>query len=194
VTKRKLLLPLCAMLLLVQGFAAFAEQSQQQSSQSDQRAENFWEIANFAIFVAAMGWFVAKKGPRFFAARSADIQKAIKDATGLKMDAELRYSEIDRKLASLAEAIKQMRDQSALEMQKVHRQMLEQTGQQSERIRQSALTEIQSLEAEGRRRVRRYMAGLTLSLAEGGLQKQAASLSNQNVLQEFVNLVKQTKN
>jgi F0F1-type ATP synthase membrane subunit b/b' len=193
VTKCRLLLPFFALLFLAQGLA-LAGQSAQQRSSSGEGANGNWEIANFAIFAAGLGWFVARKGPRFFAARSADIQKAIRDATGLKMDADLRYSESDRKMASLAEAIKQMRDQSALEMQKVQQQMLEQTGQQSDRIRQSALTEIQSLEAEGRRRVKRYMAGLTLSLVEKRLQEQSPDRSGEEMLHEFLNLVQQTNN
>jgi F0F1-type ATP synthase membrane subunit b/b' len=192
--RRRWLLPLCALVCMAQGITAFADQRSQRPSNSDKDSSEIWEIGNFALFAAGLGWFVATRGPRFFAARSADIQKAIKEATGLKMDADLRYSEIDRKMASLAEAIKQMRDQSALEMQKVHQRMLRQTEQQSQGIRQSALIEIRAVEAEGRRRLKRYMAGLTLSLAYKRLQEQLRDGPGEDLLHEFVNLVEQTKN
>jgi F-type H+-transporting ATPase subunit b len=193
-TRRRWLLPLCAVLCMADGVATFADERSQQASNSTNDSNGKWELANFALFAAGLGWFVAKKGPGFFAARSIDIQKSIKDATGLKMDADLRYSEIDRKMASLAEAVKQMRNESALEMQKVHQQILQDTDQQAQRIRQSASGEIEAIESEGQRRVRRYMAALTLSLADKRLQEKLLDHPVEERLREFVNLVEQTKN
>ncbi len=41
-----------------------------------------WKIINFCIFAGGLGYFLARFAPRFFNARSSDIQKAIQDATG----------------------------------------------------------------------------------------------------------------
>jgi F-type H+-transporting ATPase subunit b len=129
-----------------------------------------WKLANFAIFAVLLGWMIAKYAPRFFKARSADIQKAIRDATGLKMDADLRYSEIDRKIASIAEEIKRMREQRALDMEEVHQQILKDTEQQIQHIRENAAIEIQELRNEAGRAARRQTARLSLILAEQRLQ------------------------
>jgi F-type H+-transporting ATPase subunit b len=192
--RRWLILWLCALFSLATGVTAFAQERSQQPSASEQDSSAPWKVTNFLIFALGLGWFIAKKGPRFFAARSADIQKAIKDATGLKMNADLRYSEIDRKMASLAETVKQLRDQGSIEMEQVHQQILRQTEQQIQHIRENAVIEIEILYAEGRRRVNHYMAGLTLSLAEQRLRKQLSETEPDNLFHDFVNLVERGKN
>jgi F-type H+-transporting ATPase subunit b len=192
--RRWLAIWLCAFFYLAAGVAAFAQEHSQQPSASGQGSSGPWEITNFLLFALGLGWLVARKGPRFFSARSADIQKAIKDATGLKMDAELRYSEIDKKIASLAETVKRFRDQGAVEMERVHQQMLRETDQQIERIRESTLVETEALKAEGRRRVKRYMADVTLSIAEQRLREHLAQAESDNLLHDFVNLVDGRKN
>jgi len=192
--RRWLILWLCALFSLATGVTAFAQERSQQPSASEQDSSAPWKVTNFLIFALGLGWFIAKKGPRFFAARSADIQKAIKDATGLKMNADLRYSEIDRKMASLAETVKQLRDQGAIEVEQVHQQILRQTEQQIQHIRENAVIEIEILYAEGRRRVKHYMAGLTLSVAEQRLRKQLSEAEPDNLFHDFVNLVERGKN
>jgi F-type H+-transporting ATPase subunit b len=192
--RRWLILWLCALFSLATGVTAFAQERSQQPSASEQDSSAPWKVTNFLIFALGLGWFIAKKGPRFFAARSADIQKAIKDATGLKMNADLRYSEIDRKMASLAETVKQLRDQGSIEMEQVHQQILRQTEQQIQHIRENAVIEIEILYAEGPRRVNHYMAGLTLSLAEQRLRKQLSETEPDNLFHDFVNLVERGKN
>ena len=192
--RRWLILWLCALFSLATGVTAFAQERSQQPSASEQDPSAPWKVTNFLIFALGLGWFLAKKGPRFFAARSADIQKAIKDATGLKMDADLRYSEIDRKIASLAETVKQLRDQGAIEMEKVHQQILRQTEQQIQHIRESTVTNIEASQAQGRRQIKRYMAGLTLTLAEQRLRKQLSEVEPDDLFHNFVNLVERGKN
>ncbi|MBV8477322.1 MAG: ATP synthase F0 subunit B [Acidobacteria bacterium] len=192
--RRWLILWLCAFFSLATGVTAFAQERSQQPSVSEQDSSAPWKITNFLIFALGLGWFLAKKGPRFFAARSADIQKAIKDATGLKMDADLRYSEIDRKIASLAETVKQLRDQGAIDMEQVHQQILRQTEQQIQHIRESTAAEAQALHARGHREVKRYITGLTLSLAEQRLQKHLSEGEPDSLFQNFVNLLERGKN
>ena len=75
-----------------------------------------WKLINSAIFAVLLGWFLWKYAPRFFNARSADIQRAIKEATGLKLDADYRYSEIDRKMALLGEEVQKMREHARMEV------------------------------------------------------------------------------
>lgn len=174
--------------------AAFAQNNSQQEAASGQDSSAPWKLANFTIFAVALGWFYAKTAPRFFNARSADIQKAIKEATGLKMDADLRYSEIDRKMAALAEAVKGLRDQSAIEMEQAHQQTLRETEQQIQHIRDDTAAEIEALRQESARRAKRQTARLTLLLAEQRLRKQLSETEPENLFREFVALLEQGKN
>ncbi|MBV8552802.1 MAG: ATP synthase F0 subunit B [Acidobacteriaceae bacterium] len=171
-----------ALLLVIAGSRAVA----QQTAGPGQDASELWKIANFVIFAVGLGWIIARYGPRFFNARSADIQKAIKDATGLKMDADLRYSEIDKKIAALAEEIKRLRGQNALQMEELHGNILRETEQQIQHIDETAAVEIEALRGEAMQRARRQTAHRSLSLAEQRLEELLADSEPDYLFHEFL--------
>lgn len=153
-----------------------------------------WKIINFSLFVIVLGYAVVKYSPRFFNARSADIQKAIKDATGLKLEADFRYSEIDRKMATLSEAVKQLRAEASLEMEREHQRVLQQTQEEIAHINHNVAAEAEAFQNEGRVRVRRRTAELALDLAERRLQDRFASGEPSGLLDDFIHLVERGKN
>ncbi len=153
-----------------------------------------WKIINFSLFAIGLGYAVFKYSPRFFNARSADIQKAIQDATGLKLEADFRYSEIDRKMATLAEAVKKMRDEASAEMRREHARVLQQTQEEIAHINHNVAAETEAFEKEGAERVRRHTAQLALSAAERRLQDRFAQGEPEEFLQDFIHLVEQGKN
>jgi F0F1-type ATP synthase membrane subunit b/b' len=160
--------------------------SAQQAAGPGQASSEPWRIANFVIFAVGLGWVISRSAPRFFNARAADIQKAIKDATGLKMDAGLRYSEIDRKIAALAEEIKRLREENAIQMDQLHGQVLSETEQQIQHIYQNTAVEIEALRGEAKQRARREAARHSLSLAEQRLQDLLADSEPDYLFHEFL--------
>ena len=157
---------------------------------------SIYKIINTAIFAAGLGYLIYKYAPRFFNARSADIQKAIKDATGLKIEAEFRSSEIDRKMATLADEVKSMREQSNAAMEREHDRLRRDTQDERRRIAEHVEAELQALRAESEHRIRRNTANLALQRAEEQLRSQvgAGSSSEQDLLQDFVRLVESGRN
>ncbi len=153
-----------------------------------------WKIINFSLFAIGLGYAVVKYSPRFFNARSADIQKAIKDATGLKLEADFRYSEIDRKMATLAEAVGKLRAEAALEMEREHGRVLQQTQEEIAHINHNVAAEVDAFQNEGEDRVRRHTAELALGLAERRLQDRFASGEPPGLMQDFIHLVELGKN
>lgn len=153
-----------------------------------------WKIANTLIFVALLGYFLYKKAPAFFQARSADIQKAIRDATGLKMEADLRYSEMDRKMATLSEEVKKMREQAALEMQQEHRRRERETEEAVRRIQGNAEAQIQGFRQAAVRQLEAQAADIALELAAGRLADRAKAPLPEDALNEFIHLVERGKN
>ncbi len=127
----------CAVLLLVIGANRAQAQTAPQKDAAEQESEMKWHVINTAIFAAGLGFAIWKLAPAFFNARSADIQKAIREATGLKMQADLRYSEMDRKMATLAEEVKRMREQSRIEMEREHGRRQGETADELEHINKS---------------------------------------------------------
>ncbi len=153
-----------------------------------------WKIINFSLFAIALGYALVKYSPRFFNARSADIQKAIQDATGLKLEADFRYSEIDRKMATLAEAVAKLRAEAAIEMEREHRRVLGQTQDEIAHINHNVAAELDAFQSEGADRVKRRGAQLALSLAERRLQDRFASGEPDGLMQDFIHLVERGEN
>jgi F-type H+-transporting ATPase subunit b len=153
-----------------------------------------WHLINTGLFAVGLGWAIWKMAPGFFNTRSADIQRAIKEATGLKMEADLRYSEIDRKMATLPDEVKRMKEQSAIEMEREHRRRQEETSREVRRIEQASAAEIEALRQEAIRAARQRTARSALQLAEERLAAQVSAASNQDLLRDFVSLVERGKN
>ena len=188
---RLLIVALWAVLLLVTGapHASAQESSAQETALLDRVGP--WKIINFALFAIGLGLLLAKYAPAFFNARSADIQKAIRDATGLKMDADLRYSEIDRKMATLAQEVKRLRDEAAGEMEREHNRVRQDTAGGIERIHHNVMAEIEAFRQEGMRKVRRQTARAALELAERRIESRGGSGEQDHLLAEFIHLVEQ---
>ncbi len=169
-----------------------------QNSQAQETAEldriGPWKLINTGIFVALFAWFLAKKGPQFFNARSADIQKAIKDATGLKIEADFRYSDIDKKMASLGAEVNKIREQAKIEMEREHERVRRQTEVELERISRNAANEIDALRKEASDRVQLHTAQIALGLAERRLQDRFAQGEPDNFLGDFIRLIDRGKN
>lgn len=153
-----------------------------------------WKIINFAIFAAGLGFAIAKTAPAFFNARSADIQRAIKEATGLKMDADLRYSEVDRKMANLSAEVDRIRAEARTEMKREHDRLAAETEQELERIRKNFAAETEALRAEGSLQVRQHTTHLALDLAERRLRDRFGTSNSEDLVQDFVKLVDRGKN
>ncbi|MFL6416880.1 MAG: hypothetical protein ACJ74Y_14550 [Bryobacteraceae bacterium] len=153
-----------------------------------------WHLINTALFAIGLGWAIWKMAPGLFNARSADIQRAIREATGLKMQADLRYSEIDRKMATLPDEVKRMKEQSASEMEREHRRRQEETARELKRIEEMSAAEIEGLRQEALRTARQRTAQSALQIAEERLAARISGSSNEDLLRDFIHLVERGKN
>jgi F-type H+-transporting ATPase subunit b len=153
-----------------------------------------WHLINTAIFAVGLGYAIWKLAPAFFNARSADIQRAINEATGLKMQADMRYSEIDRQMATLPESVQKMREQSRIEMEREHARRKQDTARELQHIQSSVASEIDALRIEGARRIRRRTARLALQLAERRLRETSSEDASNGLFRDLIHLVERGKN
>ena len=145
--------------------AAFSEESplkgDSSSSSESGGGENLGlKWFNFAVLAIGLGYLVAKHAPAFFNARTEAIQKAIQDATGLKLDADFRSSEIDRKMATLGAEISKLRSEGEAEMRAEEQRLTKETGQSLAQIQRHEAQEIASLEHNARLELNRHTAEL----------------------------------
>jgi F0F1-type ATP synthase membrane subunit b/b' len=176
------------------GTARAQRERPQKEEVAEQNAELGWHLINTAIFAAGLGFAIWKLAPAFFNARTADIQKAIKDATGLKMQADFRYSEIDRKMATLPDEVKRMREQARVEMEREHERRRQETADELEHINRSIAADIAAFRAEATERIRLQTAQLALRMAERRLRDSAlSSATNDQSFRDLIHLVERGK-
>ncbi len=156
--------------------------------------DDIFKWINFGIFAGGLGYFIVKKGPAFFNARTADIQKAIKDATGLKMEADFRSSEIDRKMATLGAAVQKLRDESKQEMEQEHQRILRETEAGLQRLQQHFALEVASLQQNARIELRRHTSELAVSMAASRLRDQLTGDDQDRLIGFFADAVQRGNN
>lgn len=149
---------------------------------------------NFGIFAAGLGYVIVKKGPAFFDARTADIQKAIKDATGLKLEADFRSSEIDRKMATLGAEVEKLRDESKVEMEREHERILREAEAGVQRLQQRFRLEVASLQQNARLELRRHTSELAVSMAASRLRDQLTGDDQSRLIGFFADAVQRGNN
>jgi F-type H+-transporting ATPase subunit b len=179
----------CAVLFLSGTGTVHAQNTASQEDAAEQEGEFKWHLINSVLFAAVLGFAIWKSAPAFFNARSADIQKAIREATGLKMQADLRYSEIDRKMATLGDEVKRMREQARLEMEREHQRRRDETAAELEHIHNSVAAEIEALRSEGAYQVQQQTAQMAFRLAESKLRDSARSSASDEPFRDFIHLV-----
>jgi len=182
------------LLFLLAGLSLLQAQEPANGEPQGEESNTVWKIANFAIFAAGMGYALVRYAPSFFNARSADIQKAIQNATGLKLNADLRYSEMDRKMANLSSEVGRLRAEAQAEMEREHARMNAQTREEIAYIQRSTAAEIETLRGEGADKLRGHATHEALALAEARLRARFAASDQKDLVNDFVQLVERGKN
>jgi F0F1-type ATP synthase membrane subunit b/b' len=181
--------PLTAFALL-QPEPKSASQPDSSSSSESGGGENLGlKWFNFAVLAVGLGYLVAKHAPAFFNARTEAIQKAIQDATGLKLDADFRSSEIDRKMATLGAEISKLRTEGEAEMQAEQQRLAKETGQSLAQIQRHEAQEIASLEHNARLELNRHTAELAVSIAASRLRERLTTAGQEALVSRFAGQV-----
>lgn len=143
-------------------------ESQQHGEESDHTT--LWKFANFLILAGAAGYFLYKKGGTFFAGRTAGIQRGLAEAAQLKAQAEARYADIERRLASLGAEIEALRQRAGEETGLEHARVCEETERDLRKIQAQAEQEIAATVKSARQQLRAYSAELAVGLAAGKIR------------------------
>ncbi len=146
--------------------------------------------ANFAILALGLGYLLRKQVPAFFHARTDQIQKAIKDATGLKLEADFRASAVDRKMATLGAEVDKMRDQSKIEMYAEHGRLEKETEAALAQINLHVTQEVANLQQNAANDLRRHVADLAASMASSRLRDHLTADEQAQLIRSFADHVR----
>jgi F0F1-type ATP synthase membrane subunit b/b' len=167
----------------------YSQESGEQQEIAQEERVSGWKWANFAILAIGLGYLISKTAPAFFNARSEEIQKAIKEATGLKVEADFRSSEIDRRMATLAAEVQKMRDEAKLEMERESHRLDEETRTALDRVQQHTTREIEALRHQALLSVRDHAVHLASELAIAHLQDHPEEIDQDQQIHVFATQV-----
>ena len=187
--RRVLLLALLSGAILVSANAQEQRPTHQYQNalQSNEDPLVIWKWVDFALLIGGIGYWAYRKGPAFFNARTEEIQRAIKDATGLKIEAEFRSSEVDRKMATLGAEIQRLREAAKAEMQKESQRIDEETRLAMERISDHTAREIDSLRRQAQLTLRQHAVQLAIDLATARLRDHVDAADCDRLIRSFAN-------
>jgi F0F1-type ATP synthase membrane subunit b/b' len=180
--KRYILLAVLALVVMV---PCHAQEGGAQAEEAQEQKVVFWKWLNFAILAGGLGYLIAKKAPAFFNARSEEIQRAIKEATGLKVEADFRASEIDRRMATLSSEIHKMREEAKAEMERESRRIDEETRLALLRIQEHTTREIESLRIQAAATIREHALRLAADLAISHLRDHPERVNQDEMVHAF---------
>jgi len=135
----------------------------------------FSVILNFVVIAAVILWAGRKYLPGVFSARTAAIQKAMREAQKASEEARRRLAEIESRLMRLDGEIGMMRDaaekEAAAEEARIHAAAQE----DARKMVESAQQEIASAAKAARRELTAYAADLAVGLAQKQIHVDAAT-------------------
>jgi F0F1-type ATP synthase membrane subunit b/b' len=183
--KRWLGIALFSVAMLAPAYARQIGRGSERIEEAETQKNANWKWINFGLLALGLGYLIAKKSPAFFNARSEEIQKAIKDATGLKLDADFRSSEIDRRMATLAEEVQKLRAAAKKDMEREGARIDNETRIALQRIHEHTLREIDSLQHQAALAVREHAIRLATELAITELREHPEQIKQDELIRSF---------
>jgi F-type H+-transporting ATPase subunit b len=164
---------------------AKGEAAAQEEKEAKEKALVPWKWANFLILAGALGYAIGKFAPPFFAARGAQIREDIEEADALRIKAEARTAEVERRLANLEAEIAAIREESKTEAEAGAARLSQETTARLAKLQASSEQEIASAGKAARTELKRYSAQLSIGLAEQKLRARMTPQAQDSLVDGF---------
>jgi len=130
-----------------------------------EQAATAFEILNFLLLAAGVGFFAVKTLPKKFRERNSAIQKHLVDARTATEEARARLNSVEDRLGRLDAEIAAMRKQVDADIVREEHRIRESVEAETAKILASAETEIQAATAAARRELQKHAAELAIQHA-----------------------------
>ncbi len=148
-----------------------------------------WWTVNFILLIVILVKFGRKPTADAFRARREAIENEYKELEAKRVEAEARYQEYEKKLATLEEEAKSIMetfiDQGKREKDRIIREAYE----TADRIKQQAEFYVQQELEKARESLRREVAELSVKLAEQIIREKITPEDQRRLVQEFIERV-----
>jgi F-type H+-transporting ATPase subunit b len=136
---------------------------------STETAATAFQVVNFIILAALVGWFLIKTMPGVFRNRNSAIQKHLVDARTATEEASARLSSVEARLSKLDEQIAAMRAQAEKDSAADERRIKASVEEETQKILAATEQEIAAATTQARRQLQQYAAELAIEQAANKL-------------------------
>ncbi|MDR3700054.1 MAG: hypothetical protein P4L56_10495 [Candidatus Sulfopaludibacter sp.] len=166
------------------------ELAKEKPSEGEHGSLELWKLANFLLLAGGLGYLIKKNAGPFFDARNRKIQQDMLDAKALRLEAEKRAADVDRRLANLEAEIAALRSESQAEAKAETERSMKHTAGEIAKIQAHAEREIVAAGKAARMDLKRYAAELAVQLAEQKIAARMTGEAQDNLVRGFVHDLK----
>ncbi len=163
-----------------------------EKSQAEIVRETLWQGFNLVVILGLMAYFGRKPIGDFFTSRRQGIQTQLSQAADLLSEAELRNSELQRRLVDLSAELDSIRETSSRRAEEEAMRILAEARATADRIRRDAQAAVDQEVRRAQATLREEAADLALELAAKKLQTGVTESDRDRLVDEFITRVQPT--
>jgi F-type H+-transporting ATPase subunit b len=163
------------------------------AQQAEEHASHFlglplwvWQLANLALFLGVLLYFVARPMAAMFRQRQLDVEKRLAEAKSLRDEAAQLGAQVKERMSRLDREIEEIRARGHAEGQTEQAALAERADREVERVRKEAEQEISRRLAAAKQELRKTAADLTAGVARDVVAAQITDDDRRRLLDESV--------
>lgn len=149
-----------------------------------------WQLANLALFLGVLGYFVARPLAEAFRKRQEEIEERRRQAEKQRAEVERLTSEIGQRVRKLESDIEEVRREGRAEGERERAALLERANREGKRVREEAEAEIGRRLASAKEQLRQTAADLMANAALDLVSRDITEEDRRRLLSESVAKVK----
>ncbi len=144
------------------------------------------KLVNMLLFLGVLGYLVGGPVKQAFAARTAAIQNAAKEARERREKADRMASEIQNRLTQIEDELKAIRERAEAEGERQKRELIAAAETEAQKILNAARTEVDNKLKRARHELTEYAGQLASERAESLLRQQITDADRHKIFEESV--------
>lgn len=143
-----------------------------------------WQLANLALFLGVLGYFVARPLAQAFRKRQEEVAERGRQAQARRVEAARLEVEIHERMARLDRDLDEVRARGVADGEAARSGLIERADEEVERVRREAQAEIERRLVLAREQLKRAAADLTASSARDLLAREVTEEDRKRLLSE----------
>jgi F0F1-type ATP synthase membrane subunit b/b' len=152
-----------------------------------------WQLANLALFIAVLVYFIARPLTEAFRKRQIEVEKRLQEARERRAEAARFESQIRERMERLEQEIEEIRRQGLAEGESARSALDLRAKEEAERIRKESEDEIERRIAAAKEELRLTAAGLMASAARDIVSREITEEDRRRLLSESVSRLKEAR-